>query len=131
MGKRTDPEVLTVQLVRNLAELAWLPSFVLADPALAWSEAGDRAFEVRSSAGEQEALVRFEINDEGEVIRASSPSRPYDVPGGYDEAPWHYEFSEYRDFDGVWIPAAAVATYEKEDGPWEYFRGSVTAILKD
>jgi hypothetical protein len=128
MGKRTDPEVLATQLVRNLGELAMLPSFVLTDPALTWSEAGESAFEVRYSAGDREAIVRFEIDDQGDVLRACSPSRPYDVPGGYAEAPWYYAFSDHRDFGGVRIPAAAAATYEKDDGAWEYFRGRITAV---
>ncbi len=128
MGKRTDPEVLTSQLVRNLGELPWLPSFVLADSTLTWVDAGDTAFEVRSSAGDQEISVRFDISDQGDVIRACSPSRPYDVPGGYAEAPWYYEFSDHREFGGVRIPAAAVATFEKGDGAWEYFRGRITSV---
>ena len=128
MGKRTDPEVLATQLVRNLGELAMLPSFALTDPALAWSEAGESAFEVRYSAGDREAIVRFEIDEQGDVVRAYSPSRPYDVPGGYAEAPWYYAFSEHRDFGGVRIPAAAVATFEKEDGDEEYFRGRITGV---
>jgi hypothetical protein len=128
MGKRTDPEVLVTQLVRNLGELAMLPSFALTDPALTWTEAGDRAFEVRYSVGGQEAMVRFEIDEQGDVLRAYSPARPYDVPGGYAEAPWHYDFSEHRDFGGVRIPAMAVATFEKEAGAEEYFRGRITAV---
>jgi len=128
MGKRTDPEVLAVQLVRNLGELPWLPSFVLTDPALRWTDAGETAFEVRSSAGDREVMVRFEINDQGDVIRAYSPARPYDVPGGYAEAPWYYAFSDHREFGGVRIPAAAVAKFEKGDGPWEYFRGRITSV---
>jgi hypothetical protein len=128
MGKRTDPEVLTTQLVRNLAELAWLPSFALAEPALTWTATGETAFEVRGSAGDQEVMVRFKINDQGDVIQAYSPARPYDVPGGYAEAPWTYEFSDHREFGGVRIPAAAVATFEKSDGPREYFRGSIASV---
>lgn len=128
MGKSTDPEVLATQLVRNLAELAWLPSFALADPALVWADAGDSAFEVKRSAGDWEAQVRFEINDAGDIIRATSPARPYDVPGGYAEAPWRYEFSEHRDFGGVRIPAAGVATFAKPGGDWEYFRGRITSV---
>jgi hypothetical protein len=128
MGKRTDPEVLKVQLVRNLGELAWLPSFVLGDPTLTWTEAGETGFEVRSGSGEQEVMVRFEIDDRGDIIRAYSPSRPYDVPGGYAEAPWYCEFSDHSEFGGVRIPAEAVARCEKEDGPWEYFRGRITSV---
>lgn len=134
MGKRTDPEVLATQRVRNLAELAWFPSFVLADSTLTWTEAGETAFEVRSHAGDQEVMVRFEMNTQGDVIRAHSPSRPYDVPGGYAEAPWYCKFSDHREFGnhrrfgGVRIPATAVATFEKSEGPWEYFRGRITSV---
>jgi hypothetical protein len=128
MGKLTDSEVLTLQLVRNLGELPWLPSFVLVDPTLTWTDAGENAFEVRSTAGDREVRVRIDINDQGDVIRASSPSRPYDVPDGFAEAPWYYEFSDHQDYNGVRIPAAAVATYDKEEGPWEYFRGRITSV---
>ena len=128
MGSRTDPEVLTSQVVRNLGELPWLPSFVLADPSLRWTEVRENAFEVRSGAGEQEVMVHFEINKKGDVIRAFSPSRPYDVPDGYVSAPWHYEFSDHQEFTGARIPAAVVAIFEKDDGPWEYFQGRITSV---
>ena len=38
------------------------------------------------------------------MVRAYSPSRPYDIPGGYEEAPWHYKFDDHRDFGGVRLP---------------------------
>jgi hypothetical protein len=72
--------------------------------------------------------LHIEINDQGDFIRAYSPSLPYDVPDGYAEAPWYYEFSDHREFGGVWIPAVAVATFERSDGPWEYFRIRITSI---
>jgi hypothetical protein len=128
MGQRTDPEVLASQLVRNLGELAWLPPFVLADPSPAWDETGEGSFEVRCSRGGQEVVVRFETDDQGDVIRASSPSRPYDVSGGYAEAPWRYEFSDHQEFEGMRIPAVALATFEKGDGPWEYFRCRIASV---
>jgi hypothetical protein len=128
MGERTDPEVLKTQLVRNLGELPWLPSFALADRALRWNGAGECAFEVRTSVGEQEAVVRFGIDDQGDVVRAHSPSRPFDVPGGYAEAPWSYEFSEHREFEGMRMPATGVASFDKNDGPEDYFRGRITSV---
>ena len=128
LGRRTGPEVLATQLVRNLAELVWLPPFVLVDAGLAWAEAGDHAFEVRGRAGDREAMVRFEIDEGGDVLRAWSPARVYDVPGGYAEAPWYYEFGEHREIAGMRLPMTAVATFDKDDGPAEYFRGRVTAV---
>jgi hypothetical protein len=128
LGRRTGLEVLATQLVRNLAELVWLPPFVLVDGDLAWAEAGERAFEVRRHAGDRDVVVRFEIDEGGDVVRAWSPARVYDVPGGYAEAPWYYEFGEHRKMGGMRLPATATATFEKKDGPAEYFRGRVTAV---
>jgi hypothetical protein len=128
LGKRLGKKVLAAQVVRNLGELAWLPAFVLTDGALTWTGTGDNAFEVRTKAGDRDVTVGFEISDGGDVIKACSPSRPYDVPDGYAEAPWHYEFSDHREFAGVRIPASAVATFEKSDGPWEYFHGRITSV---
>ena len=115
-------------MVRNLGELPWLPPFALVNPNLKWTDEGEFAFLVQTSASDQEVSVRFEINDQGEIIRAYSPSRPYDVTDGYETAPWHYAFSEHREVKGWHIPTAAIATFEKEDGPWEYFRGKITSV---
>ena len=131
MGRRTDPQVLITQVVRNLAELPWLPSFALADGGLTWADAGRNAFEVRSQAAGRDVMVRFEINHAGDVIRAWSPARPYDVPGGYAEAPWGYAFSDHQELGGMRVPATAVATFEKDDGPWEYFRVRITSIVPE
>jgi hypothetical protein len=128
MGKLTGSEVLEIQTIRNLGDLAWLPSLALADSRLKWGDAGDAAFEIGSKAGDREVVVRFNVSEQGDIVQAYSPSRPYDIPGGFAEAPWHYDFSDHREFSGVRIPTTATATYDKDDGPWEYFRGRITSI---
>ena len=99
MGRSTAQEVLVSQVVRNIGELAWLPELASADPDLLWTDAGKNAFEVRGQAGEREVMVRFELNKKGDIVRAHSPFRPYDVPGGFEEAPWTVEYSDHSDFD--------------------------------
>jgi hypothetical protein len=131
MGQRTGPEVLVTQMIRNLAELVWVPDLARAEPTLRWSDDGERAFEISRLAGEREVRVRFEIDDHGDVLHASSSFRPYDVPDGYLEAPWRCDFGDHRDFGGVRIPSSVTATYERDDGPWEYFRGEVTSVDRD
>ena len=127
MGGRKGPEVFSMQFVRSLAELPWMPQFALALPDLTWSDTGDSAFEVHTDAAGQEFAVSFELDGEGEITRASS-TRPYDIPGGFVEVPWRCEFSNYRSFEGVRVPTSAVATYEKSDGDWTYWRGETTAM---
>ncbi len=130
MGQRSGPEVLAMQLVRNLAELVWFPDLALADPAIGWVEAGADAFELRSDAPGREVTVRFDIDELGDVVRASSPARPIDVPDGFEDAPWRYDLADHRDLDGVRAPASVVATYDVPDDPWEYFRAEVVEVQR-
>jgi hypothetical protein len=126
IGGKQGPEVLATQLVRNIAELVWLPDIALADPALRWTAAGDDAFSISADAGGREVTVRFDLDDDADIVRASSPARPYDVPEGFEDAPWRYDLAGHRELDGVRIPTSVVATYSLPDGPWEYLRADVT-----
>lgn len=128
LGKRNDSEVYSSQIVRNIGELPWLPGLALTDSNLIWNNLNETTFEVRHIIEEDELTVRFELNDKDDVIRTYSPSRVYDVPRGYKEAPWYYEFSDHQEFDGVWIPGTAVGTFDKSTGPWEYIRVRITSV---
>ena len=130
MGRRKGAEVFSMQVVRSLAELPWKPQFALASPTLEWTDSGENSFDVRAMAADESVSVRFTLNKDGEIMRASS-QRYYDVPNGFVKVPWHYAFSNYMDFDGVWLPATAVATYEKQDGPWEYWRGRIMSVKNE
>lgn len=128
MGSRADPEVLVTQIVRNVGELPWIPLLALADSSLEWTGSDENAFEIRTSAGSAPVLVRFDVDEGGDVIRAHSPARPYDVPGGYEDAPWTIEFGDHRRIGGIRMPGTGVATYHKEEGDWEYFRARIMDV---
>jgi len=124
MGSRTDPELFRMQLIRSLAELPWIPQFALAIPGLEWKDTSDTSFEVRTVVGNQEVSVSFKLNGDNEITQASS-KRHYDVPDGFVEVPWRVDYSDYREFGSLRIPASAVATYEKSDGQWVYWKGKI------
>ena len=128
IGGTSGPEVLATQLIRNITELVWLPDLALADPALRWETVDDESFEVTADAADREVRVRFDLDAAGDVVRASSPARPYDASGGFEDAPWRYDLSEHGLIDGVRVPAAVVATYDLPDEPWEYLRAQVTSM---
>jgi hypothetical protein len=130
MGVRRGQEVFAMQLVRSLAELPWKPQFALAMPTIEWSDTSDSAFDVRTAIGGQEISVCFELDQDGDIVRATS-RRYYDVPDGFVEAPWRYDFSDHQDYDGIRMPASATATYEKSDGPWTYWRGTITSVVPE
>jgi hypothetical protein len=128
INERRGTDVLPIQLIRNIAELAYVPDMARAATGLRWTDASDDAFHVGAIAGGTEVSVRFDVDDQGDIRRAWSPSRPIEAPEGYDEAPWRCDFSGHREFGGIRIPTSVVATYEFDDDPWEYFRGEVTAV---
>jgi hypothetical protein len=130
MGSRQDAEVFAMQIVRSLAEFPWKPQFALASPNFEWTDLGQDSFVVGTVAGDESVSVRFELNGDGDIISASS-ERYYDVSDGFVKAPWQYQFADHTDFDGVRMPTTAVATYEKQDGPWEYWRGKLTSVKAD
>ena len=127
VGGKSGPEVHATQLIRNIAELVWLPDIALADPALRWGGSAD-TFEIRADAADREILVRFDVDEAGDVIRAFSPARPYDVPDGFDDAPWRYDLTDHREIDGVRVPASVVATYLLPDEPWEYLNAELVGM---
>ena len=129
-GGRTGPEVLTMQLVRNLAELPWAPQVALAVPNLTWADSSDTTFRVRGEFSGQEVSVTFELNEDDDLIRARA-RRHYDVPDGFVEVDWHVRFSEHQLCEGIRIPISAVATYDKPEGAWEYWRGRITSVVTD
>jgi hypothetical protein len=130
LGAKHGPDVLAAQLIRNIAELTWLPDIALADQSLQWTAAGDDAFDISDDAAGREVRVRFDLDSAGDIVRASASSRPYDVPEGFEHAPWRYELAEHREMDGVRIPTAVTATYSLPDGPWEYLRADVTGMQR-
>ena len=71
--------------------------------------------------------MTFDLNQDDEIVCASG-KRKYDVPEGFLEAPWYYDFADYRDHEGVHFPGTASAVYEKPEGVWEYWRGTITSL---
>ena len=128
VGGRSGPEVHAIQLIRNIAELAWLPQLAATVAGLTWVDAGPDNFEIHARAADRDVAVVFDVSEAGDIVRASSPARPYDVPDGFETAPWRLDYSEYGELAGVRVPTHAVATYELPDGPWEYLRVSVVGI---
>lgn len=130
MGSRNGREVFGMQLVRHLAEFPWMPQLALGMPDLIWSDTGDSTFQVSiDTAGHVEA-VTFTLDLQDRVISATS-NRAYDVPGGFEQAPWRCEFSGHRSFGDIEMPEEATSTYSKDDGEWPYWRCKVATTTSE
>jgi hypothetical protein len=87
------------------------------------------AVEVTTQAGGEATAVTLEFDAEGEIVRASADARPFGRKGTWTPTPWAGEFSGYREFGGIRMPANAEVSWDLPAGRYVYWRGTVTSAL--
>jgi hypothetical protein len=126
-GSARGPEVTKLQLIRNLAELAFAPLVASRARGLVCSADGDDAFTLAAPGIDATAIVRVTVDDAGDVRSARSPDRPRpNGRTGYLHEPYRLEFDRHeRRSSGERIPLRASGTFETADGDWPYWRFEV------
>lgn len=115
---------------RYLAEIAWVPHAILANPQLAWRELDSRTVEVATDAGGARIAVRLLFNERGEIEQTMA-ERPRLEAGGA-VSPWIGDYSDYQQVGGVRVPTRGEVHWELPEGPFTYWRGRVTSLeLRD
>jgi hypothetical protein len=98
-------EMNSGSLHRYLAEAVWYPTALLPSAALTWTDIdATRALATLTSRGVTVSL-EFRFADNGEVTGIFTPARWGTFPGGYRQVPWEGHFRDYRERDGVVVPA--------------------------
>jgi hypothetical protein len=115
------------ELMRYLAELAWAPHAMLRNPQLAWREIDAATVEVSAESQAGPARVRL-IFENGDITRIEADDRPLMVGRRIIPTRWQGRCCDYREMNGCRIPTRAVVSWLLEDGPFEYWRGRVTAF---
>jgi hypothetical protein len=124
--RASGEEVNRGEAIRYLAELPWAPQAIVLNPALSWREIDASTVEVSTVVGRSRVAVSMRFNDQGDIVAGSTASRPRLVGKQVVDTPWSGVFGEYRTFGGVRLPTSAEVSWLLPDGPWTYFRGTVT-----
>lgn len=115
------------QAMRYLAELVWAPQAIAANRELEWRSVDSRTVEVECEVAGGTAGVRWELDDAGDVVRATGV-RPMPVGKTFVATPWGGDFGEYRDFAGTRVPSLGEAWWDLPEGRLVYWRGRITAV---
>ena len=126
LARAAGPETSKGELMRYLAELPWAPHAMLHNPFLEWRELDPSMVEVSAESTGGPARVRL-IFENGDVVRADAEDRPRLVGGRTIPTRWGAQCFDYREIDGCRVPTRAVVSWFLESGPFDYFRGSLTA----
>jgi len=78
-----------------------------------------------SSAGLTRVRLIFE---NGDIARVEAEDRPRMTGRRIVPTCWQGHCFDYREINGCRIPTRAVASWLLEDGPFEYWRGRITAF---
>lgn len=129
--RRRTPEVTRSELVRNLAELAWLPHLAVSCPELV-TGGDEHTFTAEASRAGERAEVRLVVDDGGDVVAAEAAARPYEAPGHtWEDAPWTCTYGDHALMSGIRVPMTAEARFDRESGPFVYWRARLTVLAVD
>jgi len=127
LARAAGPQASRGELMRYLAELAWAPHAMLHNPHLSWSEIDANTIEASAESTDGPARGRL-VFENGDITRIEADDRPRAVGGRTIPTRWHGRCFDYREMDGCRIPTRAVVSWLLEEGPFDYWRGRVTAV---
>jgi hypothetical protein len=116
------------EAMRYLAEIPWVPHAMIANRELEWRGLDAQSVEVATGVGSARVAVRLEFDAAGDVVRAFSDARPHPEGKATVLRPWGGEFSAYAVIGGIRVPSRAEVHWEFPDGPFTYWRGTVTSL---
>jgi hypothetical protein len=125
--RQRGPETVSGEALRYLAELAFAPPAILHNRELEWRELDERTAEVATTVRDERLTVKLEVDDDGDIVHASSEMRRYKLGDEWVPTPWGGDFGDYQTFGGLHIPSSGEAYWQLAEGRYVYWRGTITS----
>jgi hypothetical protein len=126
--RQRGPELAEGEALRYLSELAWAPQAMVLNRQLAWRELDGNAVELATPVGATRAAVRLDFDPAGDIIGASAEARPALEGKQIVRRPWAGRFADYATVGGMRIPTRAEVWWERPEGRFVYWAGTVTSL---
>ncbi|RJX20783.1 MAG: hypothetical protein C4575_05505 [Desulforudis sp.] len=125
---RDTPEMAQGELMRFLAEAPWYPTALLPSQGVRWEAIDDSSARATLTDGDVSVSIKFHFDEGGLITTARSESRYRAVDGVLQPTPWQGRFSAYANRAGMRIPLEGEVEWVLPDGPFPYWRGSITDV---
>jgi hypothetical protein len=126
--RASGPELSVGEAMRYLAELPWVPHAMLANRQLEWRELDAQTVEVATRVGSARAAVRLEFDAAGDIVGAFADARPRPKGKTIVQTAWGGFFHDYAVLGKVRVPLRADVRWELPEGPFTYWRGTITSL---
>lgn len=124
--RRRSPQLAQGEAYRYLAEIAWVPHAILANPRLRWRDVDERTVEVSTSVQSEQITVRMIFNERGEIAKTVAERPRLEV--GNAVTGWIGEYGDYERLGGRLVPTRGEVSWDLADGPFTYWRGTITSL---
>jgi len=131
IGSSRGREVTKTQLLRNLAELVFVPWATDRNEQVAWQAVGPDSFTASAALGGVVGSVQFELHANGNVTTVSAADRPVPVGRRLEPAAWRIRFSGHEVVGGVRVPRSAEGSYDLPAGTWTYWRSRLVELTPE
>jgi hypothetical protein len=125
--RQRGPETVSGEALRYLAELAFAPPAILHNHELEWRHLDARTAEVATSVRGERLTVKLEVDNDGDIVHASSEMRRYKAGDEWVPTLWGGDFGDYRTFGGLRVPSSGQAYWQLPEGRYVYWRATVTS----
>lgn len=120
------PEIDRGEVQRYLAELAWNPRALIANPALRFDEGSEGA--VRVWVGDPSCYVDLHFDERGDIVRTYSETR---ARGDEGTAPWEGVFEAYDSIGGLRCPRRGHVSWILPEGRFTYWHGEIVSCRRE
>ncbi|MGI6486507.1 MAG: hypothetical protein GX759_03900 [Thermoanaerobacterales bacterium] len=113
-------------LVRYLAETVWFPTAALSN-YIEWKQTGQDSAEATMSYKGTTASGVFTFNEKGDVVDFTA-QRYREVNRQYSLETWSIRMEDYKEFDGIRIPAKGEVIWKLDKGDFNWYQFEVTQM---
>lgn len=126
LQRQRGPQLAQGEAYRYLAEIAWVPQAILANPQLTWQEIDERTVELSTSVQGEQIAVRLTFDEVGEITQTLA-DRPR-LEAGNAITRWIGDYTDYERLAGMLVPTRGEVRWDLADGPFTYWRGTITSL---
>ncbi|MDE2612548.1 MAG: hypothetical protein KGL78_03840 [Burkholderiales bacterium] len=119
------------ELMRWLAEAAWVPTALLPSQGVRWEAIDEHRARATLRDGAIEATLDFEFGADDLIAAVRAPARGRMVDDRRIPTTWEGRWSRYEQRGGMWIPITGEVAWLLPEGRKAYWRGTLTAADYD
>lgn len=112
----SDGPLHVSSLIRFLSETPWFPTALISNRFISWQKIDSYTATAKINHFGLNPSVTFSVNNEGQIVKATSDDRYMMVNKDFVKTPWSVIYHNYNEIDGMQIPTQGEARWQLPDG---------------